>query len=250
MTIPIFLPYFVFGGTAATLAAILYGLRTSLVAANWPSAKRARTMLIATAVLLGWLALSVSLAGLGVYHVRATEVPTLQYAILLPILIGAVLIWRSELAQQVISAVPQQGLVGVQLYRALGVIFLILYAGGHLPGLFALPAGLGDIAIGLSAPLVALAYARAPRTRAGLVAGWNLLGILDLTIAVGTGFATVPSLVQPIAVQPSSDLMTMLPMVLIPIYLVPLSIVLHLASLTKLRREAVAGGGYVRPATA
>jgi len=32
--------------------------------------------------------------------------------------------------------------------------------------------------------------------------------------------------------------MTLLPMVLIPVYLVPLSIVLHLASLTKLRREA------------
>jgi hypothetical protein len=32
--------------------------------------------------------------------------------------------------------------------------------------------------------------------------------------------------------------MTVLPMVLIPVYLVPLSIVLHLASLAKLRREA------------
>lgn len=33
--------------------------------------------------------------------------------------------------------------------------------------------------------------------------------------------------------------MILLPMVLIPAYLVPLSIVLHLASLAKLRREAV-----------
>jgi hypothetical protein len=32
--------------------------------------------------------------------------------------------------------------------------------------------------------------------------------------------------------------MTVLPMVIIPVYLVPLSIVLHLASLAKLRREA------------
>src|ERR1700704_3949936 len=31
---------------------------------------------------------------------------------------------------------PQHWLVGVQLYRALGVIFLILYATGKLPGLF------------------------------------------------------------------------------------------------------------------
>jgi hypothetical protein len=37
--------------------------------------------------------------------------------------------------------------------------------------------------------------------------------------------------------------MTVLPMVLIPVYLVPLSIILHLASLAKLRREEVAGKG-------
>src|SRR5262245_2990058 len=38
----------------------------------------------------------------------------------------------------------------------------------------------GDIAIGLSAPVVALAYARAPHKAAGLLAAWNVLGLLDL----------------------------------------------------------------------
>ena len=38
-------------------------------------------------------------------------------------------------------------------------------------------------------------------------------------------------------IEPNSDLMTVLPMVLIPVYLVPLSIVLHIASLAKLRRS-------------
>ena len=145
---------------------------------------------------------------------------------------------------------PQSWLVGVQLYRALGVIFLILYATGKLPALFAWPAGIGDIAIGLLAPIVGLAYARAPHKAASLVAGWNVFGILDLMIAVGTGFATAPSLIQPIEVQPTSDLMTVLPMVLIPVYLVPLSIVLHLASLAKLRREAAAGNGFGRTVAA
>jgi hypothetical protein len=42
--------------------------------------------------------------------------------------------------------------------------------------------------------------------------------------------------------------MTLLPMVLIPVYLVPLSIVLHLASLAKLRREAGASQGFSRVA--
>ena len=165
---------------------------------------------------------------------------------MLPILIGALMIWRSETTKRVIAAVPQQWIVGVQLYRALGAIFLILYAAGKLPGLFAWPAGIGDIAIGFLAPVVGLAYARAPHKAAGVVAAWNVFGILDLTIAVGTGFMTAPSRFVPFEVQPTSDLMTVLPMVLIPVYLVPLSIVLHLASLAKLRREAVVSNGHGR----
>ena len=91
--------------------------------------------------------------------------------------------------------------------------------------------------VGLSAPLVAYAYARAPRQFVGRVKAWNVLGILDLTVAVTLGFLTSPSAITPIAVHPSSELVTMLPMVLIPVYMVPLSILLHIASLVKLRRE-------------
>jgi hypothetical protein len=246
MTIPAFLPYFVFAGTAVTLIAILVGLHRSLLRAHWPAPERKRVFRVSAAILLGWLAATSLIAWGGVYHTNAEQIPTIQYGILLPILIGALLIWRSETAQHIIAAVPQQWLVGVQLYRALGVIFLILYAMGELPALFAWPAGIGDIAIGLLAPVVGLAYARAPRDSAHLVAGWNVFGILDLVIAVGTGFATAPSLIQPIELQPSSEMMTVLPMVLIPVYLVPLSILLHLASLAKLRQESVAGNHFGR----
>ena len=133
MTIPTFLPYFVFAGTAVTLVAILYGLHRSLVEAGWPEADRARTFRASSALLLGWLAVTIVLGALGVYHVSSNEIPTIQYGILLPILAGALLIWRSETAKRVVAAVPQSWLVGVQLYRALGVIFLILYATGKLP---------------------------------------------------------------------------------------------------------------------
>ena len=88
---------------------------------------------------------------------------------------------------------------------------------------------------------MALAYARAPRETAGLVRAWNVFGILDLVVAVTTGFLTAPSLIQPFEFHPPSELMTVLPMVLIPVYLVPLSIVLHIASLAKLHRATCAG---------
>jgi hypothetical protein len=200
MAIPSYLSYFVFAGTAAPLAAIPYGLNRALADAAWSVPGRVRAVRGAATILGAWLSLAIALAAMGVYHVGAHAIPTLQYGILLPILIGMLLIWRSEATKRLIGAVPQEWLVGVQLYRALGVIFLILYAAGKLPGLFAWPAGVGDIAIGLLAPVVGIAYARAPRDAAGLVMAWNIFGILDLVVAVGTGFMTAPSLLQPIEV--------------------------------------------------
>ncbi len=48
-------------------------------------------------------------------------------------------------------------LAAIQAWRAGGLGFLALQAHGVLPGLFAWPAGLGDIAIGVTAPWVLLA---------------------------------------------------------------------------------------------
>ncbi len=133
---------------------------------------------------------------------------------------------------------PQPWLVGVQLYRALGIIFLILYALGELPGLFAWPAGVGDIAVGLAAPIVGLAYARALREDAGSGACVEHIRHLGSRRRRHDGLRDRVSALQPIDVQPTSELMTVLPMVLIPTFLVPLSIVLHVASLKKLPRDA------------
>src|SRR5262245_8170230 len=107
-------------------------------------------------------------------------------------------------------------------------------------------AGLGDTVVGRLAPVVGLAYARAPHKALGLVAAWNVLGLIDLTDALGLGFLTAPSRYA-LEVQPNSDLMTVLPLVLIAVYLVPLFFVLHLASLAKLARETPAFVGVRHP---
>ena len=87
MTIPIYLPFFVAVGAAATLIAILYGLNRALADAHWPAPDRRQTFFVSAAILLGWLAAAITLGAMGVYHVNASDVPTIQYGILLPILI-------------------------------------------------------------------------------------------------------------------------------------------------------------------
>ena len=250
MSVPTYLPYVILIGNGLTLFAIFYGLNRALAEASWPRTERLRALTISAVILLGWLAIALGLSGAGFYHVAQSGIPTIQYGLFPPILIGAFLIFRSELAGRLLDAVPQPWIVGVQLYRALGVVFLTLYAAGQLPALFAWPAGVGDIMVGLSAPLVAYAYARAPRQFAGRVKAWNVLGILDLTVAVTLGFLTSPSAITPIAVHPSSELVTMLPMVMIPVYMVPLSILLHITSLVKLHREQSRAADFRKTALA
>jgi hypothetical protein len=237
MTIPTYLPVYILIGTIGIITAILIGLRNALTKAGWSEQDRIVVFRFSAAILVGWFLLAIALALKGVYQVAPDGIPTLQYGLFVPILIGAWLIWRSQVVGRIIDAVPQPWIVGVQLYRALGVIFLILYATDKLPGLFAWPAGIGDITVGLSAPLVAFAYARDQRRNAGLVKAWNAFGILDLTVAVATGFITVPSAL--FRYEPPNELITAFPLVLIAVYAVPLSILLHLASLTKLSRESV-----------
>jgi hypothetical protein len=238
MTITDFLPVYVVGGSIGMIAAILIGLNRALVRASWSNDERLRVVRTASFVLIGWFATSVGLAMAGFYRGVLDQPPTVQYGLLIPIIVGSVLIWRSPLVARVIEAVPQPWLVGVQFYRTLGVIFLILHAAGQVPGLFGLPAGSGDVAIGLTAPLVAAYYARNPGTAGSTVAVWNILGILDLVIAITTGFLTSPSPVQQFAFDAPNELIALYPLVLIPVFLVPVSIVIHIASLTKLARSA------------
>src|SRR5262249_46139223 len=193
MTIPTYLPVYILVGSIAIITAILFGLHNALVKAGWSERDRTVVVRFSAAILIGWFLLAIALALKGVYQVAPDGIPTIQYGLFVPILIGAWLIWRSPVVGRIIQAVPQAWIVAVQLYRALGVIFLILYAADKLPGLFAWPAGIGDIVVGLSAPLVALAYERDLRRNAGLVKVWNGFGILDLTVAVATGFITTPS---------------------------------------------------------
>ena len=235
MTIPIYLPYYVLIGSVAIIAAILFGLRNALANSDWSEQDRTVAFRWSAAVLIGWFLLAIALGLAGAYQAGPERIPTIQYGIAIPILIGAWLIWRSPAVSRIIDVVPQPWIVAVQLYRALGVIFLILYANGRMPGLFAWPAGVGDIIVGLAAPIVALAYARDPRGNAGLVRAWNAFGILDLVVAVTTGFITSPSTL--LTYEPPNELISVFPLVLIPVYLVPLSILLHLASLVKLHRE-------------
>ncbi|HEV3203885.1 MAG TPA: hypothetical protein VGY77_05860 [Gemmataceae bacterium] len=131
-------------------------------------------------------------------------------------------------------------LSSIQGWRAAGLGFLSLAAHGVLPWLFAWPAGLGDIAIGVTAPWVVQALVRRPAfVTSPIFKVWNLLGILDLVNAVSMGALNsgfIPGVVGHVTTAPVAQL----PLVLIPGFLVPFFIMLHLSALFQARRHSSA----------
>jgi hypothetical protein len=128
----------------------------------------------------------------------------------------------------------------IQAWRWAGLGFLV-YANGTLPGLFALPAGLGDMAIGFSAPWIVLSLVRNPlfaASRRFMI--WNILGIIDFVVAVSTAtvssgaFPGISELIGNVTTSP----MARLPLVLIPAFMVPLFTMLHLTALFQARQLA------------
>jgi len=126
----------------------------------------------------------------------------------------------------------------IQGWRWAGLGFLSLYTYGVLPGLFAFPAGLGDMAIGVSAPWILLGLIRDSSfvTKRRYVI-WNIMGIIDLAVAVSMG--TICSGFLPVITgNVTTSPMAKLPLVLIPAYLVPLFMMLHFTALFQARRFA------------
>jgi hypothetical protein len=204
----------------------------------------------AAAALGGWIVVSALLAHAGEYHRASGEAAPWFGVAFAGTLIALLLAAQIPPVSRILAdpGTPVR-LALPHTLRVVGVTFLIVMAQGHLPAVFALPAGLGDIATGLAAPLVARRLARGTdHTRA---VWFNLLGILDLVVALSIGFLAGLGPWRPLDVTPSTQPLALLPLALIPTVAVPLAITLHIVSLRRLRTAARLQqdrDGYLLPA--
>ncbi len=123
-----------------------------------------------------------------------------------------------------------------QHWRVVGLVFPVLYAFGVLPALFGWAAGLGDIAVGLSAFFIVKRLGRDPEfaTSTSFIA-FNLLGLLDFVGAVVTAGLTAGAYTALIGNGATSAPMDVWPLNLFPSFIVPAFIILHLTVLLKVR---------------
>src|SRR6516225_525705 len=187
-----------------------------------------------------WLAVVWSAAINGLFLPRLSPVPLLPLAIFLPVIIGTPILLRSKRMGQVLDAMPASWLIALQLYRVFGGAFLVGWARNVIPGVFALPAGIGDMITGLLALPVAIALAAdTPAARRAAV-GWNVFGLFDFAVAVSIGLMIAPGPLQLIVPSIPNTTAGVYPNVMIPAFAVPSSILLHALSLRQLRRRNAA----------
>jgi hypothetical protein len=251
---PNFLEFYCLAADALTVGILLYGLMLALRRTELSALVRMRIWIAIAAALLAWNGLAFFLATHGVFEARRAAFrlrhiaparlpatifglfPPILFAVLVPIAIALWLILRSKTMAKIVDATPLSWLVGVQIYRAIGVLFLIVWGAGQLPWQFALPAGIGDVLVGILAIPVALAASRGSAGSIKAAYSWNVFGILDFVVALGTGFLTSPTPFQLMAFDHPNLLATRFPMVMIPAFMVPLSSIMHGICLWKLRR--------------
>jgi hypothetical protein len=100
------------------------------------------------------------------------------------VIIALPVLLRSRSIAPLLDATPASWLIALQVYRVFGGIFLVNWFNGNVAGVFAWPAGIGDMATGIAALPVA------PAVASGTVSGrrtglwWNVFGLFDFAVAI------------------------------------------------------------------
>lgn len=189
--------------------------------------ERRRQWQIGTAlVMITWLVVVYLLSTRELLSVLVANGIGLFAAVIVPILVGVGVYRISPMARRIVSTIPQQQLLGIQVFRNLGFVFLIFLDMGLAPAAFALPAGLGDVLVGMLAPFVTYWYITERRGAVVLAFTLHALGLLDFVGAIGTAaFVADPTAFAPDIVPYAT---------LIPGYVVPIFSMMHFASISNL----------------
>lgn len=194
----------------------------------------------AAVVLAAWLALVWAGLEAGVFWPAADRAPIVLLAAIVgpPALFVAVYL-ASPAFRTFVLSLDLRLLTAIQCWRVVGGTFIALQAHALLPGLFAYPAGYGDLLVGALALLALMALLRRTPGWRSLVLGLNFLGLADFVGAVGTGLLASSGPLGLLAGEVGTAALQQFPLSIVPTFCVPFWIVIHLASLLQLRRFAV-----------
>ena len=152
--------------------------------------------------------------------------------------VGTLPLLISPVFRQIVRTIPETWLVGIHAIRVAGFLFLALLDMYLLPAHFALPAGYGDMTVGLLALVVVYLLTKRNPYACTLAIGWNLLGLLDFIVALTTGITYIGPFAAQLATSAVS-LGYLNYVLIIPTFGVPLFTLLHIYSLFQMLSSPV-----------
>ena len=180
------------------------------------------TRLVVLACVAGWFMAALGVSLFGLLRAGPSDLPIpIGVALLVPTVLGGLAYAASGRFRRLLFAADLRWLIGVQLWRVAGAVFLVYYARNELPASFVIPAGIGDVLIGLAAPFVAVVAASGTTTARRILIGWC---VADLVVAVTMGVLNAPGRFGLLAGAVTTAPMLELPLSLIPAFFLPLSI--------------------------
>ncbi len=201
-----------------------------------PSIPTPRLGSILGGIVAVWFLASLTLSLTGVFDAPNRPPLALASFALLPVIAFAIVYLGSPPFRRFVLSANPALLTVAHTWRIAGITFLILYYRNQLPGVFAIPAGWGDIAIGITAPFLAWAISRGIAKRP-LILFWNALGLLDLFNAIILGVLSSNGPLGILAHGVTTRVMGTFPLSLIPTFLVPLFIIFHLITIGIVRHS-------------
>ena len=199
------------------------------------SFKKLGISLVILAGLIGWYGLVYFLGQTGFFGQNPFFLPHIVFGFIILFFVLKFL-YSLPILQKIADSIPAHWLVGIQVFRFMGIGFLTFYSLGLIPGEFAIPTGWGDVFIGITAVPVAFFLWSKRSFAKRLAIWWNYLGIADLCLAIIVGSATFPRPFQMLSATPDNLLIAMFPLVMVPLFAVPLSLLLHFFTLRALKR--------------
>lgn len=209
---------------ATLLVAVLSTVRISL-----------GSRLTAAASVGGWVGVVVAITATG-------NLPPLAFLALFsfPLIVAAFLA-AIPATRAALAEIPVPLVVGLNVFRLLGFLFIVLAVTGRLAGPFPYFAGIGDMITGFFALPVARLAARSGANHLEVIV-WNAFGMLDLIVAVSLGLLSNNGFpLQLIHAGVGSNAVTTLPWALIPLVLVPTYLVGHVIVFAHARAQAASG---------
>ena len=184
--------------------------------------------------LVGWLALTATIAESGFFEDFYSMPPHMLLAIGPPLLgLLALVFWRR--AEPLLAVLPRAWPVGAQTFRVVVEIVLWrLAVAGVAPEIMTFTGRNVDILVGLTAPVVAYACFVRRAWPERVAVWWNVAGIVILLNVVVHAQLSAPTRFRLFKTDPPTTFIGDLPFIWLPAFLVPLAWLLHGVSLRQL----------------